>query len=104
MARSRGWLTDLLFRPSNEWRAEQAGGCRRGIRDAALPTAALQLANSGGRVNRLRLAGRFEKGVDYTEREVNDFLGGYHDDYASLRRYLVDEGFLTRAAGVYRRR
>lgn len=55
-------------------------------------------------MNRLRLAGRFEKGVDYTEREVNDFLGGYHDDYASLRRYLVDEGFLTRAAGVYRRR
>lgn len=25
----------------------------------------------------------------------------YHPDHAALRRYLVDEGFMTRADGVY---
>ena len=28
-------------------------------------------------------------------------LRRYHDDYAALRRYLVDEGFMTREGGVY---
>jgi hypothetical protein len=49
------------------------------------------------------LAAQFEEGRDYPEAEVNDLLGRFHDDYASLRRYLVDEGLLTRTAGVYRR-
>ena len=39
--------------------------------------------------------------MTYPEAEVNDVLRRYHDDYAALRRYLVDEGFLTREAGVY---
>jgi len=34
---------------------------------------------------------------------VNELLRGFHDDTASLRRYLVDEGMLEREAGVYRR-
>lgn len=49
------------------------------------------------------VAGRFERGRAYTEREVNGVLLGVHDDPASLRRYLVDEGLLERDAGVYRR-
>ena len=32
---------------------------------------------------------------------VNLKLGLWHADTASLRRYLVDEGFLDRADGVY---
>jgi hypothetical protein len=47
------------------------------------------------------LAGAFEPGVTYPEREVNAILGGFHDDYATLRRYLVDEGFLSREDGAY---
>jgi hypothetical protein len=47
------------------------------------------------------LAQEFELGTTYPEREVNTVLEGYHDDFASLRRYLVDEGFLTRQDGVY---
>lgn len=47
------------------------------------------------------LAQCFEPGRTYTESEVNKALLAFHDDYASLRRYLVDEGFLTREAGVY---
>ena len=43
----------------------------------------------------------FEPGIRYPERAVDDFLRSLHDDHAALRRYLVDEGFLERAQGVY---
>jgi hypothetical protein len=43
----------------------------------------------------------FEAGVRYPEREVNALLGAWYPDVAALRRYLVDEGLLTREAGVY---
>jgi hypothetical protein len=48
-----------------------------------------------------RLAMEFEPGMRYEEREVNFTLQLFHSDYAALRRYMVDEGFLTRAEGVY---
>jgi hypothetical protein len=47
------------------------------------------------------LAGMFEPGQAYAEKEVNEILGGVHDDYAALRRYLVDEEFLHRRDGFY---
>ncbi|HEX2375058.1 MAG TPA: DUF2087 domain-containing protein [Actinomycetota bacterium] len=43
------------------------------------------------------LARLFEPGRRYPEPEVNELLGRYHPDYAMLRRYLVDHGFLGRA-------
>jgi len=48
-----------------------------------------------------RLAQDFEIGVHFSEPQVNAILRAYHDDVAALRRYLVDEGFLDRAAGRY---
>lgn len=47
------------------------------------------------------LARLFEPGMRYSEREVNTYLRAFHDDVAALRRYLVDEGFLSREGGVY---
>jgi hypothetical protein len=47
------------------------------------------------------LAGLFEPGRYYPEAQVNEILGAYNDDYATLRRHLVDEGFLERADQVY---
>ncbi len=47
------------------------------------------------------LAQEFEVGRRYTETEVNEVLLGFHDDYAALRRYLVEEEFMSREAGVY---
>ncbi|MGH2820280.1 MAG: DUF2087 domain-containing protein, partial [Actinomycetota bacterium] len=47
------------------------------------------------------LAQDFEPGRRYQEREVNEVLSRFHDDYATLRRYLVDEEFLTRERGEY---
>ena len=43
----------------------------------------------------------FEVGLRYSESEVNRKLRNLHDDYAALRRYLVDEGFMTREHGEY---
>jgi len=43
----------------------------------------------------------FELGVRYPEREVNTILRAFHPDHAALRRNLVDEGYLSREAGVY---
>lgn len=45
---------------------------------------------------------RFTPGRDYPERAVNAILRTAHEDVATLRRELVDYGFMTRAAGVYR--
>jgi hypothetical protein len=39
----------------------------------------------------------------YPEKEVNARLALFHPDVASLRRYLVDDGLVTRAGGEYRR-
>jgi hypothetical protein len=43
-----------------------------------------------------RLALEFEPGERYLEPEVNARLGRFNDDHSSLRRALVDEGFLDR--------
>jgi hypothetical protein len=43
----------------------------------------------------------FDIGVRYPEKEVNALLRAFHDDYASLRRYLIEEGFLARENNVY---
>ena len=47
------------------------------------------------------IAGRFERGRTYSEKEVNAVLLTLHDDPASLRRYLVDARLLERDAGTY---
>ena len=38
----------------------------------------------------------FKSGRIYTEKEVNQLLKVYHNDYVSLRRYLVDYHLLGR--------
>jgi hypothetical protein len=48
-----------------------------------------------------RLALEFEPGIRYSEAEVNETLTRFHDDYAALRRYLVDDGLMSRDHGVY---
>ncbi|TDE35125.1 DUF2087 domain-containing protein [Nonomuraea mesophila] len=47
------------------------------------------------------IAGVFEPGVRYPEKDVNVALRAFHDDHAALRRYLVDEGLLSREGNVY---
>lgn len=46
----------------------------------------------------------FVRKQKYPEKEVNQRLAVRHPDAASLRRYLVDEGFMSRKQSVYRLR
>jgi biotin operon repressor len=43
----------------------------------------------------------FDPNRSYSEREVNDLLKPVHPDFATLRRELVDYGFMTRERGIY---
>ncbi len=45
------------------------------------------------------LAGKFEHGRTYTEREVNLVIADYHDDFATLRRELIASKLLARQDG-----
>jgi hypothetical protein len=47
------------------------------------------------------LAQQFEPGQRYAEPEVNEVLQRFHPDFAALRRYLVENDFMTREDGVY---
>lgn len=60
-------------------------------------------ANRKQRVHVLHyLLEQFEPGREYPEKEVNALLGSYNEDYATLRRELVDYGYLNRDKGIYR--
>jgi len=47
------------------------------------------------------LVNQFEPGVRYTEAEMNTRLKQYHPDFAALRRYLIENGLMQRAGGIY---
>ncbi len=47
------------------------------------------------------IAACFEPGVRYPERAVDAVLRAWHEDYVSLRRYLIDEDLMARENGIY---
>jgi hypothetical protein len=69
------------------------------LRDRVVATMPAKATRRRALLNEVALA--FEPGVRYPEREVDVFLRGIFADHATLRRYLVDEWFLDRAAGIY---
>jgi hypothetical protein len=49
-----------------------------------------------------QVAQAFEPGRRYPEAEVDQVLKAVFDDHCALRRYLIDEQFMSRtAAGLY---
>lgn len=45
------------------------------------------------------VAKAFKLGKRYSEKQVNEILGGYHEDTATLRRELVGYGLMKREGG-----
>ncbi len=43
-----------------------------------------------------KIATQFDKGVKYTENEINSILKPIYEDYATIRRYLIEYGFMER--------
>ena len=81
------------------WSGEEAAVLSRffsGTRLTQIPS-----SRSKRRLVLERLAQEFEPGLRYSEREVTVTLEAFHEDPTSLRRYLIDEGFLSREGGVY---
>jgi excisionase family DNA binding protein len=46
---------------------------------------------------------QFEFGKVYAEKEVNEIIGRFHDDYCRVRREFVDERMMSRKDGKYLR-
>ncbi|MBH1940831.1 DUF2087 domain-containing protein [Mobilitalea sibirica] len=44
-----------------------------------------------------KIAEQFEKGKTYTEKEINQILKEIYSDYPTLRRYLIQYGFMERS-------
>lgn len=47
------------------------------------------------------LVNKFEFDRRYSEREVNEIIQRHHPDYASLRRYMIENKLMQRDKGVY---
>ena len=88
---------DGAARPANE-----AKVLRAFFRDDRLVTIPAR-AKKRAIVLRYLLERCFVEDRSYPEKEVNQRLAVFHPDVAALRRYLVDEGLVTREAGLYRR-
>lgn len=46
-------------------------------------------------------AERFQPGVYYSEKQVNEMIQRHYEDYATVRRSMIDMGLMTRENGVY---
>jgi hypothetical protein len=42
-----------------------------------------------------------EMGKKYTEKEINEYIKKFHDDYATIRRELIIHQFMYRENGIY---
>lgn len=49
------------------------------------------------------IAKSFEKGREYTEREVNIIIADFNDDFCTIRRDMISEGIITRENMIYRK-
>ena len=55
------------------------------------------------RISQEEIAKELELGRPYPERELNQVLLRFHQDYCTLRRDMISEGILRREEGLYTR-
>lgn len=49
------------------------------------------------------IAKSFEKGREYTEREINIIIADFNDDFCTIRRDMISEGVITRENMIYKK-
>jgi hypothetical protein len=86
---------------SGEWTAEEAKVLGDFFSNGRLKTIPAQRKKKDVVVR--YLAQQFDFGRTYTEQEVNFKLLDYHEDYATLRREMVDTKLMQRDNGIYER-
>lgn len=47
------------------------------------------------------MVSKLERGRKYEEREINEYIKQYHEDYATLRREFIMHQFMYREDGIY---
>lgn len=47
------------------------------------------------------LVSKLEKGRKYTEKEINDFIKNFHEDFATIRREFIMHQFMYRESQIY---
>ena len=102
----RGWSQQLLSRERVSSLAEEVDGAaweRKVLNDFFEGDRLREIpARQKKRLVVLRwLADHFRPGERYREPQVNEILGRYHPDFATLRRLLVDEELMQRDKGLY---
>ncbi|MEG0457339.1 MAG: DUF2087 domain-containing protein, partial [Oscillospiraceae bacterium] len=45
-----------------------------------------------------KIAQQFEKNIKYSEKEVNEILKAIYDDFVTIRRYLIEYGYMDRTS------
>jgi len=48
------------------------------------------------------IAKTFEPGKEYEEKEVNDKILQFHDDFCTIRRDMISEHIMKRDGNIYR--
>lgn len=96
-------LKKLLFARIDENPSQSAGEKDlakfiKGARLVQLPVAPAKL-----RLVLTWLVEKFQPGVAYPEKAVNELLQGHAVDHVTLRRLLIDHALLVRTAGIYQR-
>ena len=94
---------EALTKPASTEFDDQADDVRKVLKTFVVDGRITQIPMSAAKRRVLLdwLGQQFEIGRRYSEAMVNLTLGRYHQDTAALRRYMVDEGILDRAAGQY---
>jgi hypothetical protein len=47
------------------------------------------------------IVSQLDKDRKYTEKELNEFIKGYHEDFATLRREFIMHQFMFRENEIY---
>ena len=50
-----------------------------------------------------QLAAKLETGKKYSEKEINEFIKNYHEDFATIRREFIMQHYMYRVNEVYER-
>jgi len=88
--------------------ADDSEAARQDSRELAYRRKVLSAFMRGGRLMQIpvqykkmrivleEIAGRFEPGRDYTEKEVNEIINRVHEDHCTIRRCMIVEGLMKR--------
>ncbi|MFC5530948.1 metalloregulator ArsR/SmtB family transcription factor [Cohnella yongneupensis] len=101
-------IVDLIYRSTEEGASDMEGQHQR-LRESVLKnffTSAGKLKNVPVQLKKKlivleHLVSKLEKGRKYTEREINEFIKPFHEDFATLRREFIMHQYMFREDQIY---